>query len=563
MNSGRRVRGAAALLLLASAGTVIAPAAVASPGRNISASSAPACANDFGTKVPVVLVHGFHEETDVWKPLTKSIQQDLPDAVVTLFDYPGTQWVTGPDVAPKLADLISCLAGDSTGNGGLGKVIIVAHSMGGLAVRCAVSAACAGPAAAKPTQVGLEITLGTPNTGSLLATTGNGLSDIGQFSCKTVLAIEPGLAALPCPDLLGWLFGAKTPAALALESGVNGNPSHAIASLPALSSKVPLDAIAGQVTVTTSLFQLGPFSIAGPQLGDLGDLVVSEASALDGAPPTSPPHPGSSAQHPGPGSGAVTVPCGTISVATLIGVGPSLGAVAPDVTCWHETETTDDRWQGDIITAIKTSLAAGQVTASLPVVSCPTSLGIDQPAVPLPPSRTVTVPQALAADLSVYGDTQGIMELLGPKGWNCSAFYGVDGSGGVTIYPPAEGASSPQAEITASQTSACAGCALFQACPLFPSAAEALRSDLGQACPARPAGETVTPIAAGIVSFEDPPGVKGDGHPSGGQYPANGVMTYYPSAPDGSWLETCTLPASEKDVCTAALNTFVSWYGQR
>lgn len=356
--SGRRLRTAAALLLLTSAGTATAPAAAASPGGNVSMSLTPACANDFGTKIPVVLVHGFHEGTDVWKPLVKSIQQDIPDAaVVTPFDYPGTQWVTGPDVAPKLADVISCLAGDSAGNGGSGKVITVAHSMGGLAVRCAVSAACAGPAAAKPSQVGLEITLGTPNTGSLLATAGNGLSDIGQLSCETILAIQTGLT-LPCPDLLGGLFGANTPAALALESGVNGTPSRAIASLPALPSTVPLDAIAGQVTVTTSLFQVGIFRIAGPQLGDLGDLVVSEASALDGAPPTSPPHPGTSAPHPGSGSGAETIPCGTISVATLIGVGSGLGAAVPDVTCWHETETTDAVWQHDVIAAIRSAVQA-------------------------------------------------------------------------------------------------------------------------------------------------------------------------------------------------------------
>jgi hypothetical protein len=202
------------------------------------------------------------------------------------------------------------------------------------------------------------------------------------------------------------------------------------------------------------------------------------------------------------------------------------------------------------------------VTASLPVVSCPTSSGADLPAVSLPQSRPVAVPQALAGDLSLYADDQGVMELLGPKGWSCTAAIGADGSGGVTVYPAGAGPSSAVA-IAGSETSACVGCTLAQACPLFPSAATVLRSDLGQACPARPAAETVTSIAAGIMSFEDPPGVKGDGHPSGGPYPANGVMTYHPSAQDGSWQETCTLPASEKDICTAALDTFVSSYGQR
>lgn len=209
------------------------------------------------------------------------------------------------------------------------------------------------------------------------------------------------------------------------------------------------------------------------------------------------------------------------------------------------------------------SRAAGPVTASLPVVSCPTSDGAGLAPVSLPQSRAVAVPQALAAGLSLYADTQGVMELLGPKGWNCTAAIGADGSGGVTVYPRGAGPASPVA-ITGSETSACVGCTLGQACVLFTSAAAALRSELGEPCPVRPpAAETTASIAPGIEGFEDPPGVKGDGQPSGGQYRADGVMTYHPSAPDGSWQETCTLPASELDVCTAVLNTFVSWYGQR
>jgi Domain of unknown function (DUF4850) len=209
------------------------------------------------------------------------------------------------------------------------------------------------------------------------------------------------------------------------------------------------------------------------------------------------------------------------------------------------------------------STMVGPVTASLPVVSCPTSSGVVRPAVPSPRSRSVVVPQALAGKLSVYADTQGVMELVGPKGWTCTASYGADGSGGITVHPLG-GGPSPRSAIVGSETSACVGCALDQACRLFPSAARALRSDLGEACPIRrAAAERVVRIAAGIVAFEDPPGVKGTGALSGGQYPAYGVMTYHPPAPDGSWQETCTLPSSDKSLCTAVLNSFVSWYGQR
>jgi hypothetical protein len=118
------------------------------------------------------------------------------------------------------------------------------------------------------------------------------------------------------------------------------------------------------------------------------------------------------------------------------------------------------------------------------------------------------------------------------------------------------------AKIVGYETSACVGCTLQQACPLFTNAALAQRSSFP--CPSRrPATETVVPVAKGIVAFDDPPGVKGDGQQSGGRYTAHSVMTYHPSVDNGSWEETCILPGSEKDVCTAALNSFISWFGQR
>jgi hypothetical protein len=218
--------------------------------------------------------------------------------------------------------------------------------------------------------------------------------------------------------------------------------------------------------------------------------------------------------------------------------------------------------------------AAAADTASLPVVSCPTIVAIASTPTPvaLPSSRAVAVASGTAAGLAVYADTQGMMELVGPKGWRCAAAYGADGSGGVVVYPP--GTPAPRTAnavwklgqttvmgIYGTESSACSTCTLSQACPLFPAAAKALRSDLGHGCAARPAAETVTTVSSGIVAFEDPPGVHGDAMPSGGRYPANAVMTYHPGAPDGSWLETCTLPSSDRAECTAALNTFITWYG--
>jgi len=212
------------------------------------------------------------------------------------------------------------------------------------------------------------------------------------------------------------------------------------------------------------------------------------------------------------------------------------------------------------------------VSASIPFVTCPTSNALTQQSTPpaLPTSIVLTVPEDLVSQIEVYGDDLGMMKLVGPRGWACSASYGADGSGGVAVYSvgeavPSGQSYSPSSEqaIVGSETSACVGCAIGQACPLFPAAANADQSLNGTSCmQTRPTSESDEQISAGVVGFLDPPDVAGDGNPSGGPYPANGVMTYvYPASDDGSWLDTCTLPYSETQLCTLALNTFVQMYG--
>jgi len=227
-------------------------------------------------------------------------------------------------------------------------------------------------------------------------------------------------------------------------------------------------------------------------------------------------------------------------------------------------------------TVVPATVPGASQIVTVPVVVCPTTFGISPPppTVALPGSMKVTLPGSLTMPLALYRDTQGTMKLLAPRGWECRASYGADGSGGVAVYPsgqalPATWAAgwkltptSTTEAIVGIETSACQGCTNGQACPLFTSAASAFMTQLGHTCPdVRPPSETVEQISAGVVGFQDPPGVSGDGLPSGGQDPANGVMTYYPANPQGSWLETCTLPSSETEVCTAALNQFLAGYG--
>ena len=224
-------------------------------------------------------------------------------------------------------------------------------------------------------------------------------------------------------------------------------------------------------------------------------------------------------------------------------------------------------------TTTSTTNPSALISASLRLVTCPTTYGYTPSTSPpaLPTSMVVSVPADLTNQLAVYSDSEGLMKLVAPTGWLCSANHGADGSGGVEVYPTGETvpsgaltAGSTTEAVIGSETSACVGCGESQACPLFATAATDYESNYQQTCPPRPSSESVVALNADVVSFTDPAGVSGDGNPSGGAYPANGVMTYYPydtGNDDGSYLDTCTLPAAEQSICTVVLNRFVDWYG--
>jgi len=237
---------------------------------------------------------------------------------------------------------------------------------------------------------------------------------------------------------------------------------------------------------------------------------------------------------------------------------PSTTAPATGLPASHGATTTTP-----VVTTTPTTtttvVTTVDETASLPIVSCLTKFALATP----PP--TVPVP----ASVTVYTDTDDIMKLLAPSGWSCSASYGADGSGIITIVPkgeslPATGLTSDSSDqaITAYETGGSPVQAAAAACSFFPAAATATESDLGKGCSPRPPSEIVDPLSTSVVDFEDPAGIKGSGEPSGGQDPANGVMTYSPTKGPGYYLETCTLAQDEHEVCTATLNYFVTLYGQ-
>jgi hypothetical protein len=211
------------------------------------------------------------------------------------------------------------------------------------------------------------------------------------------------------------------------------------------------------------------------------------------------------------------------------------------------------------------------VSVRLPLNVCKTSVG-DSSEVPvgLPSTIHVKIPKDDSGTLAFYSDNEGIVGVLAPISWKCAATIGANGSSSLNVYPEGQSslasgalsAGSTAETISAQQTSACVGCRVVLACPLFVISANDASSEMNQPCTlTRPTSETTTSINEHVEEFTDPPGVHGDADPSGGAYPAMGVMTYYGDrASQGSWTETCLLPPSEKSTCEAIVANFVSRY---
>lgn len=245
------------------------------------------CASRIGDRIPVVLVHGLSGRPSDWTTGKTSMSDSLKRVSGiyldddSAFDYSkqNQQWVDNENIGPKLARRIACLAAASRQAGGYGKVVVIGHSMGGLATRYAAAQVVGGRRVSQ--DIGLVVTIGTPNTGSGWANAWSG-----------------ALRYVVCPVRLvfGEYVSGNNSCALNAVSGLR-NSSDQIKRLPWLPDSIPVLAVAGDVTVTFPIFQT--------TLKETGsDLIVSKKSALKGA------------AHTESGGGRMVAHC-TISVVRL------------------------------------------------------------------------------------------------------------------------------------------------------------------------------------------------------------------------------------------------------
>lgn len=242
--------------LLASVTVFALVAGIGLAANSASAVTISRCGSSIDSRPIVITVHGFRGDFGKWNEsgpngsMNDSIAMVSRVNLVNPFNYGvhSLKWVTDSHIGPAIAEKINCLSDASKEAGGDGRVIVVAHSMGGLALREALNQASA--VHVKPEKIGLAIMLGTPHNGS----------DLGFFG---------GSINLCMPSFGSVQYSCMTsPAIQAMSPG-----SRELAKLPKLPSSVALRAIAGDVVVSRYLW--------GRKIAALhyGDRVVKVASA--------------------------------------------------------------------------------------------------------------------------------------------------------------------------------------------------------------------------------------------------------------------------------------------
>lgn len=279
---------------------------------------------------PILLVHGFlstsiddagtrHIATSpfaravVWADGTGAAASDvrsletrldaLPNTTVYAFDYSrlSSEWIGDSGVTSRLAEAIECLAEESGQDVG-----IIAHSMGGLAMRAVL--ADEPEIAASISEV---VAVATPNLGSEAAD----MLDTGATIGRTALARAPLSVSLAVsafmneciteldtdarsgcdiPPALRTIVAGASDAGAALRTG-----SEALADLAPWPDTVDVHAVVGSATVRLRIGDAMPailsplatgLRLAGVELPaaidqtlQLGDGMVLEDSAIDGA----------------------------------------------------------------------------------------------------------------------------------------------------------------------------------------------------------------------------------------------------------------------------------------
>ncbi len=203
----------------------------------------------------------------------------------------------------------------------------------------------------------------------------------------------------------------------------------------------------------------------------------------------------------------------------------------------------------------------------LPVISCSTTYGAGSPPSPFVARQLPTT----SSTRGVNFYSNGLLTVLAPSGWACSALVAGDGGQRLDVYPPGKPDYASElppkgaklVEIQGEYTGHIPGAQLV--CSLFPRSAAASEVNQdglpGPQCRA-PTGERTIQLTPDVVTFNDPAGVAGTGSGSGGTLSSIGAVMYPQlafSATDSVNVAvlSCTLPANQANLCRAIEGDFL------
>jgi pimeloyl-ACP methyl ester carboxylesterase len=219
---------------------------------------------------PVILVHGW--TSSAGDPEIHTAAQQLERRLgsgyeVYRFDYGAvaTYWAAQPEIAGCLADYIHSVSDAFTAAGGDGKVAVVTHSMGGLAIRFA-----ADPKYGITNRLAGVVTLDAPYLGSpwggTLPARVKELAD--HITSATTQKIHGG-PGFPMRS------GAADAATCLAPRTAHDTPSNGCAVPPYLPKATPVTAIVSNINLQPSLFG---FSLGGTKLSIESDAIVPQTS---------------------------------------------------------------------------------------------------------------------------------------------------------------------------------------------------------------------------------------------------------------------------------------------
>jgi len=246
-----------------------------------------------------------------------------------------------------------------------------------------------------------------------------------------------------------------------------------------------------------------------------------------------------------------------VLIAAVIGSATSACTTSKDSN--HELSTTQPT-----TTSTSPSNRVGNV-AVLPVAACPTTYGAN--------NLNAFVPTELPTAETVHGlefYSNGLLTVLGPAGWACSALVAADGAQRLDVYPSGQSDLSvtnvpPGSEVVqldSDYTGHGPGAQLI--CPLFPNSPAVTFYAGALPCPTLPSTESTQRLTDDVVAFRDPSGVRGTGAGSGGPLSSVGDAVYpqvKPAEPsDGVTVSvlSCTLASDLDSLCGSIQADFLT-----